>query len=692
MKTLVITEKPSVAMDLGKVLGGFTRQDGYLEKNDMIISWAVGHLVELAQPQDYDPALKKWMLEDLPILPEFKLKPKDATGKQLRILQALISRKDVTRLINACDAGREGELIFRNIVQFLGCKKPHDRLWLSETTPAAIKNAFSKLRTSAEVENLSRAATARSQADWIVGINATRGYTVKHGGKLTVGRVQTPTLALIVNRDKEIDNFVPQNYWEIEAEFDAGKQKYKGKWFRDKQDRFTVKAEAEAIQTKLIPGSPAQVVKVEQTEKTEHPPMLLNLTDLQKEANKRFGFTAEQTLNIAQKLYESRLITYPRTDSRHLTKDMAATLSARLNALRRTELGPVVSGITASITSKRYVDDSKVTDHTAIVVTEVSPDLSSLTENEFKIYFLIARRMVGIFLPAARIQQTTVITACQDETFVTKGKVLLEAGWKVLYTADADDAPTLPVLAKGQNVVLDKANILDKQTQPPKRYTEADLLSAMENAGKQINDESMREAMKGKGLGTPATRAAIIEKLISTEYIERKKKALVATEKGKVLIDIVSPTLKNPEMTGDWEKKLLDIEQGKYHASLFMQEIQRFTQDVVAEIKAQETVAVSFSTRESIGTCPLCGKPIIESKKGYGCSGWKEGCKFVIWKEIAGKKISQAQAKKILKGKSDLIKGFKSKKGSQFDAYLKLDGGKIEFEFPARTKVNRQFN
>ncbi len=691
MTVLVITEKPSVAMDIGKVQGGFSRKDGYLEKDDMIISWAVGHLVGLAMPQDYNPELEKWNLDTLPILPDqFRLKPNPATRKQLQVLKGLINRQDVDRLINACDAGREGELIFRNIVQFLNCHKPHYRLWLSETTPAAIRAAFDNLRSSAEVENLSRAATARSQADWIVGINTTRGYTTKHREKLTVGRVQTPTLALIVNRDREIEDFTPVDYWEIEAGFNTGQQIYKGKWFRDKQDRFTVREEAEEIQSKLIHGSPAQVTKIEQKEKIEQPPMLFNLTDLQKESNKRFGFTAEQTLSIAQKLYENHLLTYPRTDSRYLTVAMAATLPARLNALRRTELGTVVSGIAdTDVNSKRYVDDSKVSDHPAIVVTEVSPDLSALTADETKIYILVARRMMGIFLPPARIQKTSIVTSCKGETFISKGKVLLEPGWKALYSNDTedDDTPALPALMEGQEIKLQEAQVLDKQTQPPKRYNEADLLSAMENAGKQVEDEELREAMKGKGLGTPATRAAIIEKLISTGYITRQKKALVATDKGKTLIDIVSPRLKDPEMTGEWEKELIDIEQGKYHATLFLQEIKQFTQDVVNEIKAQDAATSSFNTGKGIGVCPQCGKPVIENKKAYGCSGWKEGCSFTIWKQIAGKNISQAQARKIIsKGKSDLIKGFKSKKGTEFDAYLELDNGSVVFEFPKQNR------
>lgn len=690
MKSLVIAEKPSVAVDISSVLGGFTRLDGYLEKSDMIITWAVGHLIELAMPQEYDPTYERWDLNQLPILPDqFVLKAKPATQKQLRTIQSLIDRNDVDRLINACDAGREGELIFRYILQYLNCRKPHNRLWLSETTPAAVRNAFDNLRTSDEVDNLADAAICRSQADWIVGLNATRGYTVKHHNKLTVGRVQTPTLALIVNRDREIEGFTPQDYFEIEAEFSADPNTYKGKWFRDQQDRFFNRSEAETILNRLTRGSSGQIISIELKDKIEQPPQLFNLTDLQKEANKRFGFTAEQTLNITQKLYETHLLTYPRTNSRHLTEDMAATLPSRLNVLRRTELEPIVSNISdTNITNKRYVDNSKVTDHTAIIVTDTSPDLSSLSTDEFKIYVLIAKRMVGIFLPVAKYQLTTVITSCQDETFITKGKVLTEAGWKVLYTnPDEDETPSIPALTRGQDVMLDNAVVMDKQTQPPKRYTEADILSAMENAGRTVEDEALREAMRGKGLGTPATRAAIIEKLIQTGYITRQKKSLVATDKGKTLIDIVSPQLRDPVLTGEWEKKLLDIEQGKYHSSLFIQEIASFIGQIVNDIKAQADVNF-VTTKEVLGTCPNCGKPVIEGKKGYGCSGWKEGCKFVVWKEIAGKKVSEAQAKKILqKGKSDLIKGFKSKKGNSFDAYLKLDSGngnKVVLEFPAR--------
>ncbi|MEQ8173965.1 MAG: DNA topoisomerase 3 [Syntrophomonadaceae bacterium] len=691
MKTLLITEKPSVAQDIAQSLpGNFKKHDGFLEGDTMIISWAVGHLLELAMPQDYDEKLQRWNISMLPVLPEpFQLRPKQSTIKQLKILRDLIKRQDVEGLINGCDAAREGELIFRYIIQFLKCRKPHSRLWLSETTPAAIRDAFKNLRPDSEMQNLARAAVSRSQADWIVGINATRGFTVQFGDKLTVGRVQTPTLALIVNREREIESFVPSPYYEIESLFAVNEElNFKGKWFKGKKDRFNDREQAEEILKLLEPGSPALITDVKQKEVQEKPPQLFNLNDLQKEANKKYGFTAEQTLNIAQKLYENHLITYPRTDSRHLTAAMAATLPGRLNALTGTELGPVIAEIkTRTSKDKRYVDDKKVSDHTAIVVTDSAP--AKMSQREQQIYMLIARRMLAIFLPPARIRRTTVIITCQGETFISKGRVIAEFGWKVLYgNAAVDDEenkePTLPVLSLNQTLNLEKAEILNKETKAPKRFTEADLLSAMENAGRRIDDEELREAMAGKGLGTPATRAAIIEKLISVGYIDRQKKILIPTDKGKHLIDIVTSELKDPELTAEWEKKLADIEKGQYERDVFMQEIKEFTGQIIANLTVKETAAGPDRNDvvNCIGACPVCGKPVIESQKGYGCSGWKDGCKFVIWKVVAGMKISEYQAKKLLReGKTAVLKGFKSKTGKVFDTALKIEKGQVVFDF-----------
>ncbi len=689
MKTLLITEKPSVAQDIARSLQErFDKQDGFLEGESMIISWAVGHLLELAAPQDYDEKLQRWSIDMLPIIPEpFQLRPKTSTVKQLKILRDLIKRQDVDRLINGCDAAREGELIFRYIVQFLKCRKPHSRLWLSETTPGAIRAALQNLRMDSEMQNLALAAISRSQADWIVGINATRGFTVQFGDKLTVGRVQTPTLALIVNREREIENFIPSRYYEIEGLFAVNEESnFKGKWFKGKKDRFPSKEEAEAILQKLESGLPAMVSDVKQKEEKEKPPQLFNLNDLQKEANKKYGLTAEQTLNIAQKLYENHLITYPRTDSRHLTTAMAATLPGRLNALTGTELGPIIAEIKNRTTKdKRYVDDKKVSDHTAIVVTDSAP--AKMSQREQQVYMLIARRMVAIFLPPAIIQRTTVITACQGETFVSKGRVIANLGWKVLYgSAQVDDEdnkePTLPALSLNQHLILQKAEILDKETKPPKRYTEADLLSAMENAGRRIDDEQLREAMAGKGLGTPATRAAIIEKLITVGYIKRQKKLLIPTEKGRHLIDIVTSELKDPELTAEWEKKLSDIEKGQYEKDVFMQEIKDFTGQIISHLSKRTVPTIGPKDESFIGTCPICGRPVIESQKAYGCSGWRDGCKFAIWKVISGMKISESQAKKLLRdGKTAVLKGFKSKTGKVFDSALKIEEGKVVFDF-----------
>lgn len=696
MKTLLITEKPSVAQDIAKSLPEkFNKHDGFLEGGNLIISWAVGHLLELAMPQDYDEKLQRWSISMLPVIPEpFQLRPKQASLKQLKILRDLIKRQDVDRLINGCDAAREGELIFRYIIQFLKCSKPHSRLWLSETTPAAIRSAFENLKPDSEMQNLAQAAISRSQADWIVGINATRGFTVQFGDKLTVGRVQTPTLAIIVNREREIENFAPSPYFEIEGLFVINSElNFKGKWFKGKKDRFSHRAQAEEILELLVPGSLATITDVKQKEVQEKPPQLFNLNDLQKEANKKYGFTAEQTLNIAQKLYENHLITYPRTDSRYLTADMAATLPERLNALMNTALGTVINEIkTRTIKDKRYVNDKKVTDHTAIVVTDCAP--VKMSPQEGQIYMLIAKRMVAIFLPPAKIRRTTVITTCCGETFVSRGRVIAEPGWKVLYgnvpTDDEENQePTLPAVVLNQALNLEKAEIFDKETKPPKRYTEADLLSAMENAGRRIDDEELREAMAGKGLGTPATRAAIIEKLISVGYIERQKKTLIPTDKGKHLIDIVTSELKDPELTAEWEKKLADIEKGQYERDVFMQEIKEFTGQIISNLIAKESApspggndAVNY-----IGPCPVCGRPVLEGQRGYGCSGWRDGCQFVIWKRIAGMKISENQAKKLLReGKTAVLKGFKSKAGKVFDTALKIEKGQVVFDFRKNTK------
>ena len=696
MKSVILAEKPSVARDLAGVLGQFRKREGYLENDRYIITWAIGHLVTLANPEDYDQGMKRWNLNTLPILPdEFKLKPGEKTLKQFRIVKQLFNHLDVTELINACDAGREGELIFRYIYQLAGCRRPFKRLWLSETTPAAVRKAFTSLRPGSELNNLGTAAQARSQADWLIGINATRAFTVKHNNLLSVGRVQTPTLALIVNREREIKDFTPTPYWELFAEFTGtGERSYAGKWFCGKHSRFDKPEDAAAVQNKVA-GQPGKILQVEEKEISEQPPMLFNLNDLQKEANKKYGLPAAATLTVAQTLYETKkLLTYPRTDSRHLTRELAGTIPARLAALSGVQeyahFVSVARG--AGNPGKRYVDDSKVSDHTALIPTDVKPDLDRLSADERRIYDLVVRRFLAAFYPVARYRQTKVITEAAGETFVTSGKVQLKNGWKAVYQPVDDDKKSgdeeqnLPPLVQGETVQTTKTEVLAKETKPPKRYTEASLLAVMEGAGRLLDDQELKDAMKGHGLGTPATRAAIIERLLQVGYIERKQKTLVPTIKGENLINLVPEIIKSPEMTGQWEKTLSEIEIGTARAEEFMAGIIKLTRHIVELASSQQSSNHSESARGNLGKCPLCGRDIVEYPKSYSCSGYREGCKVTIWKRIAGKKVTAKQVQTLLQtGKTGVLKGFKSKTGKEFQAALVLgQDGKINFEFPGR--------
>lgn len=682
-----------MARDLAAALGRFQNKEGYMENNSYIITWAIGHLVKLADPEDYDPQLKKWAMETLPILPDnIKLKANLKTKKQFNIVKQLVNRPDIKQLICATDAGREGELIFRYIYRLSGCKKPFMRLWLSETTPAAIKKAFSSLRPGHELNNLAAAAQARSQSDWLIGINATRAFTVRHNNLLSVGRVQTPTLALIVNREREINNFTPTPYWELYAEFTGtGERSFLGKWFQGKTSRFDKPDDAAALQSKVA-GQLGKILQVEEKEITDLPPLLLNLNDLQKEANKKFGLPAAKTLAVAQTLYESKkLLTYPRTDSRHLTKELAGTIPARLAALSGMHdyAQFVTVALGAGTLGKRYVDDGKVSDHTALIPTDVKPDLDKLSTEERRIYDLVVRRFLASFFPAAKYRQTQVITEIAGETFATTGKVQLEYGWKAVYKpvdddrTKSDDEQTLPSLVQGETVQTTKTEILEKVTKPPKRYTEASLLAVMEGAGRLLDDRELKDAMKGHGLGTPATRAAIIERLLQVGYIERKQKTLLPTTKGESLIDLVPDIIKSPEMTGQWEKTLSDIESGTAKAEEFMAGIIKLIRQIVELARSQQSSNQVVTNREALGKCPLCGRDIVEYPKSYSCSGYREGCKMTIWKKIAGKKITAKQAQTLLlKGKTAVLKGFKSNAGKEFQAALALgQDGKVNLEF-----------
>jgi DNA topoisomerase III len=712
-KTLVIAEKPSVGRDLaGALPGRFEKNEAFLESDDYVVTWAVGHLVELAQPEDYDERLKKWRMADLPIVPEdFKLKPRDAKSKkQLTAIRKLLGRADVDRVINACDAGREGELIFAYIYESTGAKKPVDRLWISSMTKQAIKEGFGRLRPGEQLAPLEAAARSRSEADWLVGMNATRAATIRGrawvGGVVSLGRVQTPTLALIVKREREIQAFVPEPYWLVRAAFEPP---YDGLWFEGDETRIKEAARAEDIVTR-VSGKDGEVESVERKEQSERAPLLYDLTSLQRDANRRFGFSARRTLQAAQSLYEGKkAITYPRTSSRFLSGDLVPQLKPTAETLLPipdySDAARYVLGL-QQLPLGRVVNDARVDDHHAIIPTDVEHDVSEFSPDERRVFDLVARRFLAVFHPPARYARTTIVTLVEDERFRTRGKITLEAGWRGVYGHQSEEERKaqeeegegegieLPELQQGQRVRCVTAASEAKETKPPPRYTEATLLSAMETAGKLVDDEELREAMKERGLGTPATRAETIETLIRREYIERVGKDLQATPKGlQVVTMLESHPLTSPELTGDWEKRLTDIEHGSGDRDAFMKEIEGFTRSTVEQIAALDREKLR-PERVELGPCPRCGETIRENSRAYGCTSWKSreepGCGFVIWKRVAGRTLTPEVARQLLEeGKTrEVLSGFRSKNGKPFRARLVLnDEGKVEFEFPARTKT-----
>jgi DNA topoisomerase-3 len=697
---LVVAEKPSVARDLANVLGRHRREKGALVGDGWTVTWALGHLAELAPPDAYGEEHKRWRLENLPILPErFKVRVNARTREQFTIVKGLMRDPSVTEVVNACDAGREGELIFAHLYTLAGCKKPVRRLWISSLTPEAIREGFASLRDGASMKPLEAAARSRSEADWIVGMNATRAFSVRFsrpGNVLSVGRVQTPTLMLIVSREREIEDFKPEKFWTVYARFAREEATYDGVWFRGKKNRLDDKDAAEEIAGR-VRGGTGVVEKAEKKNASEKPPLLYDLTELQRNANARFGFTAERTLRAAQTLYEERkLITYPRTSSRYLSKDMAGTLKKRVEAtLGLPDLVPFAEKLLALPklpTSKRIIDDAKVTDHHAIIPTNRKLS-GELPPDEARIYDLVARRFLAVFLPAARFENTTVVTRVGEDTFLSKGRVVLEAGWRALYPDGVGgkrekEPPVLPPIVTGQEWAVAKVAVKEGETKPPPRYSESSLLGAMETAGKFVEDEELRQQMKDSGLGTPATRASIIERLIKVGYVEREKKALVPTHKGRSLISLLGDgPLSSPELTARWEERLARMEKGAESRPEFMSDIGGFARSLVETVRGMEGERVEGPTGsrgpgssrssgggEPLGRCPKCGSPVVETKKSYGCSGWKEGCKFAIWKTVSGKRLSEGQAKQLLKnGRTPQMKGFKSKAGKPYAAALKLD-------------------
>ncbi len=654
MKSLIIAEKPSVARDIAKVLKCTKKGDGYLYNDTYIISWAIGHLVTLCDPEEYDKNLKKWTINSLPIIPdEIKIKAIKNTSEQLKILTSLINMDSVEELICATDSGREGELIFRYIYTITKCKKPFKRLWISSMTDDAIKDGFDNLKDGKDYDNLYFSAKCRSEADWLVGINASRAFTLKFNTLLSIGRVQTPTLAILVERHKEIEKFDIREYFEIEVLFktlDENSQIYKAIWIdKNNETKIFEKDKANDI-LKYINNKNGVVDSIENETKKQPPPLLYDLTELQRDCNKKFSYSAQKTLSIAQDLYEKRkLITYPRTDSRYLSEDMKPKLKPILNKLNTIDkyksfLGYVLSLDDLPIT-KRIIDNSKITDHHAIIPTITTINLSSLSQEEKNVYDLIVRRFIAVFYPNYIYNITKIITKIDEHSFITKGTTIIQEGFtklNLITEKDKKDEDILPTVCKNQEVSNKQSKILNKKTKPPSPYNEATLLSAMENAGRFVENEDLKEQLKESGLGTPATRASIIERLLQVGYVERKGKSLIPTKKGIQLIEVVPKELKSPETTGKWEKGLSSISKGNMQSKMFMDSIVRYVNFLVDYAKKSKINVIfedenykksdKYKSLEKFGICPKCNGDILENSKGFYCSNWKTGCKFTIWK------------------------------------------------------------
>jgi DNA topoisomerase-3 len=701
-KALIIAEKPSVASDISKALGKFEKHDDYFENDQYVVTSAVGHLLTIVPPEGVEAARGKWTFKCLPVIPpHFDLTPIEKTAPRLRAVAKLIKRKDVTSLINACDAGREGELIFRNIVRYTKAPQPIQRLWLQSMTPAAIRDGFAALKSDESMQPLSDAATSRSEADWLVGINGTRAMTAfnsKLGGffKTTVGRVQTPTLAILVEREAKIRKFVPRDFWEVIGTFDAAAGNYTGRWFDEKfskaddeqlkAERVWDKAKAEEIRRKCL-GKPG-IVTEESKPTTSMSPLLYDLTSLQRDANSRFGFSAKNTLGLAQALYEKhKVLTYPRTDSRALPEDYIGTVKATLGMLEG------VTGYSAFADqilksgwvhpNKRIFNNAKVSDHFAIIPTQLAP--KTLSEPEQKLYDLVTKRFLAIFYPAAEFLETNRITRVEGEPFKSAGKVLVSPGWLAVYgkQSDSDETPSLAPVKPGETVKTANIEVKDNVTKPPARYSEATLLSAMEGAGKLIDDDELREAMSEKGLGTPATRAATIEGLIYEDYVHRNGRELQATAKAFSLMELLNglgiPELTKPELTGDWEFQLKEMQRKKISREQFMGGIADMTRRIVECAKKFEydTIPGDFGVLQV--PCPKCGGEIHERYKQYQCVK----CDFAFWKTLCSRMFEPEEVEKIITDKViGPLQGFRSKQGFPFAAVLKMTAEhKVEFDF-----------
>ncbi len=715
-KTLIIAEKPSVAQDLSRALGGFERHDGYFENEQYVLSSSVGHLLTLFNPDDV--VRGKWSFTHLPAIPKngFDIQPADKKSlERLKLLVKLLKRKDVSAIINACDAGREGELIFRYIVQYAKVNKPIQRLWLQSMTKQAILEAFDNLRSDESMKPLEAAARSRAEADWLVGINGTRAMTAfnsKDGGffKTPIGRVQTPTLAIVYDREQKIRQFVSKDYWEVVASFVSAAGIYEGRWIdkdfkkdandpEKKESRLWSETAAQTVV--MACRNKAGSVSEESKPLTQNSPALYDLTSLQREANSRFGFSAKTTLALAQALYERhKVITYPRTDSRYLPEDYIPTVKQTLS-----EISQSGAAINRSHTSfaqtilsnnwvkpnKRIFDNKKVSDHFAIIPTSQLP--KELSDAEAKIYDLITKRFMAIFYPAAEYRVTTRITVVSGHHFKTEGKVLVSPGWLAVYGKGVQDGEdSLVPVSENEQVKTEEIHIEANATKPPPHYTEATLLSAMEGAGKLVEDDELREAMSERGLGTPATRATIIEGLIADQYLRREGRDLVATTKTRQLMTLLNglniKELTSPELTGEWEHKLKQIEQGTLDRNRFMQEIAQSTQVIVKRAKEYEhdTIPGDYVTLNT--SCPACGGIVKENYRRFACTD----CDFSITKNPGGRNLETEEAEELLTHRSiGPLSGFISKLGRPFSAILRLtEENKLEFDFGQNDETEQE--
>jgi DNA topoisomerase-3 len=697
-KSLIIAEKPSVANDIARALGGFHKEADHFESDKYVVSSALGHLVELALPTELDVKRGKWSFANLPIIPEeFHLKPIEKTKARFNMLKKLMKREDIDLLINACDAGREGELIFRYLVKLAGVKKPVRRLWLQSMTADSIRDAFNHLRPEEEMVPLSKAAVCRSESDWLVGINGTRAMTAfnnRTGGfQLTpVGRVQTPTLGILAEREDKIHQFKARSYYEVFGDFEVKAGAYRGRWFREdfakdgdedaRAERIWDQAQADEIKQRCL--GKTGVATEERKPTTQAPPLLYDLTSLQRDANGR-GFSAKRTLQIAQQLYERfKVVTYPRTDSRFLPEDYVPTVKATLSKIENSHARTVLDNQWVKH-SKRIFNNAKISDHFAIIPTGTMPH--GLDEVQQKIYDMIVRRFISVFFPAAQFEVTTRITRVDKDAFKTDGKIIKDPGWLAVYGREAateqGEESLVPITLNEAAKVLD-IEVTQNETKPPARFNEATLLSAMEGAGKLVEDEELREAMREKGLGTPATRSTIIEGLIHDGYVHRQGRELIATAKGLALITLLrgigATELTSPEMTGEWESKLKRMEKGAMKRNDFMAHIRQFTREIVEKAKNFEGDSVSGNFETLEVKCPKCGGgPFEESYRTFKC----ESCGLIVWKTMAGRLFERAELEKLLTEKRvGPLEGFRSRIGRKFNAIVKLgEEFKPEFDF-----------